>query len=278
MMSRQVRLLHLSDIHCGRPYVEQHVEAAFAVAKSMPIDAIVVSGDLTQRARKHEFLQARAILGRLEKIAPTLVIPGNHDAQWWNAPFGIGNRANVHERWRTFVQQETDPTLTVPGATIVGLNSAPGIMPWTLTLNPRDLRVKGGLTRDQLENARERMSATPAGDLRVLVVHHNVLRGNLSNRWGMARPERTLDAIAAMQPHVVCTGHDHEERLETVSRNGTQFLVATANTLSSRMRGRRASSFNVIEWDGQGIRATAWLFDESSKHFHAGDFEHILLG
>ena len=278
MIPGQVRLLHLSDIHCGRPFVEQHMEAAFAVAKSMPFDAIVLSGDLTQRARKHEFLQARAILGRLEKIAPTLVIPGNHDVQWWKSPFGIGDRSSVHERWRTFVQQETDPTLAVPGAKIVGMNSAAGTMPWTLTFYPRDWRVKGGVTRQQLENAQERMASTPDGHLRVLVVHHNVLRGRLSNRWGLARPNRTLDAIAAMQPHIVCTGHDHEERLEVVSRGGTQFMVATANTLSSRMRGKRASSFNVIEWDGKALRATAWLFDEQSKHFHAGDFEHIVLG
>ena len=273
----QVRLLHLSDIHCGRPFVEQHMEAAIAVAKSMHFDAIVVSGDLTQRARKHEFLQARAIIGRLERIAPTLIIPGNHDAQWWNAPFGIGNRDNVHERWRSYVQQETEPALTVPGATIVGVNSAAGIMPWTLTWNPRDLRVKGGLRREQLDHARERLSAAPQGDLRVLVVHHNVLRGRLSNRWGLARPHRVLDAIAEMRPHVVCTGHDHEERIEIVERNGSKFLVATANTLSSRMRGKRASSFNVIEWEEGALRATAWLFDEPSKHFHAGEEVRILL-
>jgi 3',5'-cyclic AMP phosphodiesterase CpdA len=238
----------------------------------MQFDGIVVSGDLSQRARIAEFREARAILDRLEAIAPTLVVPGNHDSQWWTAPFGLGDRSRVHERWRRFIQEETEPTLTVRGATIVGVNSAAGIMPWTLTWNPRDLRVKGGLTDEQLEHAHRRLAAVPSGTLRVLVVHHNVVRGRLSNRWGLARPEKVLDAIAAMRPHVVCTGHDHEERLEIVERKGARFLACTANTLSSRMRGKRASSFNVIEFDGSELRTTAWLYVDTTKEFKAGDY------
>lgn len=270
MSERQVRLLHLSDIHCGRPFVEEHVEAAFVVAHSTSFDAIIVSGDLSQRAREREFREARAILDRLRDIAPLLVVPGNHDAQWWRAPFGIGSHDAVHERWRHYIQHELEPTLHVAGATIVGVNSAPGIMPWTTTWNPRDLRVKGGLTDEQLANATRRFAVAANGDLRVLVVHHNVIRGRLSGRWGMARPHRVLDAIAAMKAHVVCTGHDHEERIEVIERNGRQFLVSTANTLSSRMRGRRASSFNVIEANHAGVRVTPWLFDEPSQAFREG--------
>jgi 3',5'-cyclic AMP phosphodiesterase CpdA len=271
MTARLVRLLHLSDIHCGRPYVEEHVEAAFLVATSMPFDAVIVSGDLSQRAREREFREARGILDRLQQVAPVLTVPGNHDAQWWRAPFGLGDRESVHERWRTLIQPELEPVLRVPGASVVGLNSAAGIMPWTLTWNPRDLRVKGGLTDDQLAHAQARLGESASGDLRVLVVHHNIVRGRLSNRWGLARPHRTLDAIAQMSPHVVCTGHDHEERVEIVERHGHRWILSTANTLSSRMRGRRASSFNIIESDGTTVRVKAWLFDDRVGRFIAGE-------
>ena len=267
MNAAPVRLLHLSDIHCGRPFVEEHVEAAFEVATAMAFNAIIVSGDLSQRAREREFRQARGILDRLHAIAPLLVVPGNHDAQWWLAPFGIGARERVHERYRKHILTELEPTLRVPGASIVGINSAPGIMPWTLTGNPRDLRVKGGLTDTQLQHAAERLAATPAGDLRVLVVHHNIVRGRLSNRWGLARPYQVLDAIAAMHVDVVCTGHDHEERVEVVQRKDTQWLLSTANTLSSRMRGRRASSFNIVDFDGTNVTVTPWLYDDTSRRF-----------
>ncbi len=271
MIQQQVKLLHLSDIHCGRPYTERHVEAAIAVAQSREFNAIIVSGDFSQRARAKEFKKARIIIDRLNAIAPVLVVPGNHDAQWWRSPFGFGDPASVNERYREFIQQELEPELRVPGATIVGVNSAPGVMPWTLTWNPRDLRVKGGLTDAQLYGAKQRLAAAPVGDLRVLVVHHNVVRGRLSNRWGMAQPQRILDGIADMKAHIVCSGHDHEERIEIIERRGRKFMVSTSNTLSSRMRGHRPSAFNTISFCNGELSAKSWTFDSESSSFVEGD-------
>jgi predicted phosphodiesterase len=80
----------------------------------------------------------------------------------------------------------------------------------------------------------------------------------LSNRWGLKQPHRVLDAIAAMPVDVVCTGHDHEERVELV---GGRVLVSAANTLSSRMRGKRPSALNVIEMTSEHVTVQAWGFD-----------------
>ena len=264
MTDALVRVLHISDIHCGRPFVAEHVAAAEALAKKARLDAIVVSGDFAQRARVSEFRKARAILGRLESVAPTLVVPGNHDTAWWRAPFGVGDASRIHEHYKQYIREDLEPTLRLPGLSIVGLTSAGGMLPRTLTLYPRDWRVKGGLTKAQLEDARVRLAASPAGDVRVLVVHHNVVRGRISNRWGLARPVRTLDAIAAMSPHVVCSGHDHEERVELVARPTGQFIVSTTGTLSSRMRKHRPSSLTVIEANATTVTATAWVYQGDS--------------
>ena len=268
MTDALVRVLHISDIHCGRPFVPEHVAAAESLAGAERLDAIVVSGDFAQRARVSEFRQAREILVRLQAIAPTLVVPGNHDTAWWRAPFGIGDASRLHEHYREYISEDLEPTLRLPGLSIVGMNSAGGMLPRTLTWYPRDWRVKGGVTDAQLQDARARIAASPAGDVRVLVVHHNVVRGRISNRWGLARPVRTLDAIAAMSPHVVCSGHDHEERVELITRPTGRFIVSTANTLSNRMRQRRASSFNVIEADSSTVTVTAWVFQDG--RFSAG--------
>lgn len=258
-----VRLLHVSDIHCGRPFVAAHVEAALAVARGDRWDAIVISGDVSQRARVPEFEAARVVIDRFRAIAPTLVVPGNHDAAWWHAPFGWGDFARVHARYRQYIEPDLAPTVTVPGVTLVGLNSAWGTNPESLTWYPRDWRVKGGLTAAQLADADRRLGSAPRGDLRVLVVHHNVVRGRLSNRWGLKQPVRTLDAIAALPVDVVCTGHDHEERVEMVERPTGRFLVSAANTLSNRMRGHRPSALNVIEADLAQVRVTVWPFTSS---------------
>lgn len=258
--SARLRVLHLSDIHCGHPFVAEQMAAAEAVATSAHFDAIVVSGDFSQRARVHEFEQAHAILSRLRAVAPVCVVPGNHDTAWWHAPFGLGDVSRLHARYRQFICDDLEPTVRIPGLSIVGLNSAAGMFSQALTWYPRDWRVKGGLTDAQLVRARERLAQSAATDLRLLVVHHNVVRGRLSHRWGLARPQTTLDAIAAAAPHVVCTGHDHEERIEVVQRSTGRFLVSGANTLSSRMRGHRPSALNVIEADATTVSATAWVY------------------
>ena len=259
-----MRVLHISDIHCGHPFVAEHVAAAETLASANAFDAIVISGDMSQRARVHEFERAGEILNRFRAIAPTLVVPGNHDTAWWHAPFGVGDATRLHERYRKFICSDLQPTLRVRGLSVVGLNSAQGTLPPTLTWYPRDWRVKGGLTHAQLNDARARLRASPAGDLRVLVVHHNVVRGRLSRRWGLARPYVTLDAIAGMQPHVVCSGHDHEERVEIIERDSGRFIVSTANTLSNRMRRHRPSSLNVIEAGATTVTVTAWIFQNGT--------------
>lgn len=256
-----IRILHVSDIHCGYPFVPAHVEAALAVARAHPWNAIVISGDFSQRARIHEFARAREILTQFREVAPVITVPGNHDAAWWHAPFGYGDFSRVHARYREYICADTEPTLSVPGVTLVGLNSAWGTNPESLTWYPRDWRVKGGLTDPQLRSAHTRLAAAPAGDLRLLVVHHNVLRGHLSKRWGLKQPHRVLDALAAMPVDVVCTGHDHEERLDLIAE---RVVVSAANTLSSRMRGRRPSALNVIEASDTTVTARAWTFADGA--------------
>lgn len=270
MTKESVRLLHISDIHCGVPFVPHHVEGARALATSMRFDAIAISGDLSQRSRSHEFRAARKILDELREIAPLLVVSGNHDASWWYAPFGVGLRSRVHARWRRYIQPELEPTLQVPGLALIGLNSAPGAMPWAVTANPRDWSVKGGLTAAQIESARARIALTSPTDLRVLVTHHNVVRGRLSNRWGMANPERTLDALAGLRADVICTGHDHEERIERVERGPHALVVSGANTLSNRVRGHRASALNVIDADATSVAVTVWTYDTDARAFAVG--------
>lgn len=258
------RVLHVSDIHCGFPFVADHVAAALDVAAASRFDAIVVSGDFSQRARVKEFERARGILDQFRAIAPTLEVPGNHDTAWWHAPFGWGDAQRLHEGYKQYINPVLEPVMRVPGVTMVGLNSASGMLPQAVTWYPRDWRVKGGLTASQFEWAGQALAASPPGDLRLLVVHHNVVRGHLSHRWGLKQPEIALDRIAGMSVDVVCTGHDHEERTEVVQRRTGRFLVSAANTLSSRSRKRRPSALNVIEATATQVTVRAWGYHQGA--------------
>src|SRR4051812_33860250 len=74
-------LAHLSDIHFGT------VDPALAEAVRVQLtelqpDLTVISGDLTQRARRSQFQEAKAFLDALP--GKKLVVPGNHDVPLWN--------------------------------------------------------------------------------------------------------------------------------------------------------------------------------------------------
>lgn len=255
-----MRVLHVSDIHCGHPFVAEHIAAALDVAAASRFDAIVISGDFSQRARTREFERAREIRNQFSAIAPTLEVPGNHDTAWWHAPFGWGNAERLHEGYKRHINPVLEPVMRLSGLSIVGLNSASGMLPQAVTWYPRDWRVRGGLTADQFAWAARELAASPPDDLRLLVVHHNVVRGRLSNRWGLKQPNAALDRIAAMRVDVVCTGHDHEECAEVVQRAAGRFLVSGANTLSSRSRKPRPSALNVIEATPTEVTVRAWGF------------------
>jgi 3',5'-cyclic AMP phosphodiesterase CpdA len=263
------RLLHVSDLHFGHPSVPAQIEALEAIIAREPFDAIVVSGDLTQRQRLREYSRARKFLLYAKDRAPVLTVPGNHDIAWWLAPLGVGSRKAMYGRYRRFVGTELEPVLSLPGLTIVGLNSAQGLQAFTVTARPRDLSVVGAVLPEQWERAHGVFANAPAGDLRVLVIHHNLLRGRLSDRWGLVNRASGIDEAAATGADVVLCGHDHEARVESVSGAGRRFVVSNANTLSDRMRGGLPSALNVIEADASEVCVALWSWKGELSTFTA---------
>lgn len=248
-----MRILHASDLHFGRHSIGAQVAALERFIAAEPLDAIIVSGDLSQRTRRREFERASAFIRKCEAAAPTLVVPGNHDCAWWSGILGIGGEYAMFERYREYVRSELEPKLQVPGATIVGLNSAHGIQSWTLTRRPRDLSVVGAVRGRQWERARLAFALAPASDLRVLVLHHNLLPGNMSRRWGLASRKLGVVDAALTGARVVCCGHDHEQDAREVKVADRYMVVSTAGTLTDRARGSLPGSWNLIEADQKRI-------------------------
>jgi len=74
-------IVHLSDLHFGRVHPQVIAPMVEAIRQVAP-DLVAVSGDLTQRARARQFMEARAFLDRLPM--PQIVVPGNHDVPLHN--------------------------------------------------------------------------------------------------------------------------------------------------------------------------------------------------
>lgn len=74
-------IVHLSDLHFGRVDYGLVDPLIDAIREIRP-DLVAVSGDLTQRARTAQFIEARRFLDALPK--PLIAVPGNHDVPLYN--------------------------------------------------------------------------------------------------------------------------------------------------------------------------------------------------
>jgi 3',5'-cyclic AMP phosphodiesterase CpdA len=241
-----ISLLHVSDLHFGKPSVPEQIAAIERMIQADKFDVVAVSGDISQRARPREFTRGAEFLRDAAKVSKTIIVPGNHDVKWWRDPLGLGSAAAAYANYREYIQPELQPVLHVPGATFVGLNTSHGVQRHTLTWNPRDIGVVGDLYRSQIERARTTFAESPAHDARVIVMHHNPLKGELSRRHGLVHTRRALGAFADLHVDLVLCGHDHQEAIHYVEHTKKGTVVSTAGTVSNRSRGRRPSSLNVI--------------------------------
>ena len=97
-----ITLAHLSDLHFGTEDWAMAARLLDDIAKLRP-RLTVVSGDLTQRARRRQFAAARAYLDRL---GPLLVVPGNHDIPLYDVTRRV---LSPMGRYRSMVTDELNP-------------------------------------------------------------------------------------------------------------------------------------------------------------------------
>ena len=263
-------ILHVSDLHFGRPAVPAQIDAIEAAIRERRFDVVAISGDLSQRARAGEFQRARVFLRDAERVSRTIVVPGNHDVMWWKAPLGIGDDEALFASYRQYIADDLEPVLRVPGATLVGLNTSQGVLPQTLTWNVRDISIIGHLRRAQIERARREFEASPREDARVIVMHHNPVKGELSQRHGLKNTPKILGAFAEIGVDVVLCGHDHQEAVHYVEHTRKGTVISTAGTVSNRSRGGRPSSMNVIDVGPHQIEITTHVWSAERSDFVPG--------
>jgi 3',5'-cyclic AMP phosphodiesterase CpdA len=266
----KVSVFHVSDLHFGRPAVPQQIDAIESFISEQKFDVVAISGDLTQRARSGEFQRARAFIRDAQRVSRTVVVPGNHDVKWWKAPLGIGDAARMTENYRQYIDPDLEPVLRVAGVTFVGINTAQGVTRRTLTWNMRDISIIGDVRRSQIEEARAAFTKSPEGDARVIVMHHNPVRGELSQRHGLKNTKKILGAFAELGVDVVLCGHDHQEAIHYVEHTKKGTVISTAGTVSNRSRGGRPSSVNVILLSSRQIEVSTSVWSDKLRTFVPG--------
>ncbi len=265
-----VSVCHVSDLHFGRPAVPEQIDAIERLIQERKFDVVAISGDLTQRARSGEFQRARAFIRDAQRVSRTIVVPGNHDVKWWRAPLEIGNHKALFGNYRKYIDEDLEPVLRIRGATFLGLLTAHGVSRHTLTWNLRDIGVIGALHKSQIERAAKEFEQSPEDDWRIIVMHHNPVMGELSQRHGLRNTPRVLGAFADLGVHLVLCGHDHQEAVHYIEHTKRGTVISTAGTVSNRSRGGRPSSINVITLRTAKIFVSTLIWSKDAGAFVDG--------
>ena len=249
-------VLQISDPHFGTEQAPV-VNALAALAQQQKPDLIVLSGDITQRARPAQFAAARAFVDGLG--IPVLAIPGNHDIPlfdlWtrWRRPYSHYSAA---------FGSDLEPVHASADLMVVCVNT-------TRAWRHKDGEVSG-LQIDRV--ARTLAGALPA-QLRVVVVHQpvgvtraedvpNLLRGHATalQKWSTAGAD------------LVMGGHIHLPYvMELHGLARPMWAVQAGTAVSSRVRQEAPNSVNLLRW-GAGVspgRCTIeqWDFSASQQAF-----------
>ncbi|ETX14332.1 phospodiesterase [Roseivivax halodurans JCM 10272] len=229
-------MVHLSDLHFGRDRPEL-LQPLIDEVNGAGADLVVVSGDLTQRARHEQFRSARAFLDRL--TAPVLAIPGNHDTPLDNLAVRL---LRPWGRFRKHISRDLEPSHEGEGYLVAGMNTA----------DPQAWQ-RGRLRWRSLVRAGDRMKAAHAsGRLGVLAMHHPPEHMPEDEKSRMRGADPALSALSAQGADIVLCGHLHVWRAMPFRATAGLLLVQAGTGLSTRVRGE-PNDLNILRIEGRKV-------------------------
>lgn len=233
-MADSTLLFHLSDIHFGLEHNRALDWVAAEVAARKPA-AVLITGDLTMRARSREFAAAKQWILSLD--APVTVEVGNHDLPYFNLLERFFAPYAKFKGMESVVERELD----LAGLAVIPLKT-------TVRMQPRLNWSKGWVSRRALDKCLAALDALPAGKRALVTVHHPLVevgtRGTAMTHGGT----RALAELARRGVLAVLSGHVHDPfDLVRETANGPVRMIG-AGTLSQRIRST-PQSFNELRYE-----------------------------
>jgi 3',5'-cyclic AMP phosphodiesterase CpdA len=261
------KIFHISDVHFGPPHLPRVSQGVLEFVDRHRPDLVVLSGDLTQRAKPEQFRQAREFVDRIP--APTIVVPGNHDVPLYRvwerifSPFG---------GYRRYFSPELEPIYRDDELLVVGINTAFG---WTI----KDGRIR---LRRLLEVA-ELFEKEPDAKFKVVVAHHHLIPPpNFGSQRVLGNAYEAIDLFSRVGVDLILSGHLHQAYIG----NSEEFypkgrppvvILHSGTTTSSRGRGgeREKNTCNWIRVDDRSMIVSHYRwhhelerFAEHSRHWY----------
>lgn len=260
-------IYHISDVHFGPPHLPALASGVLELIERRRPDLVVISGDLTQRAKPRQFEQARAFVERIP--VPTLTVPGNHDVPLYRVwerffdPYGA---------YKRHFSTELEPLFRDEELLVVGINTAHG---WTF----KDGRV--GLGR--LREVGELLAQAPAELFKVVVAHHHIIPPPwFGQQRVMTNAREAMDLFTSLGVDLILSGHLHQAFIgnsEEFYPKGRPPVVVLHSGTTTSNRGRAGErDKNTCNWIEVGPQSMVvshhrwepdWQrFAEHSRHWY----------
>ncbi|MCX7513546.1 metallophosphoesterase family protein [Frateuria hangzhouensis] len=247
-------LLHMSDSHFGTERAPVLAALRRLVQASRPA-LVVLSGDLTQRARVAQFAAAHDFVQSLQ--VPFLAIPGNHDIPL----FDLGKRLLApYARYRRAFGEQLEPAWQSADWLVLGVNTT------------RWWRHKQGeVSPAQIERVSASLRLATPMQLRVVVVHQPMAVTRESDVGNLLRGHaQAARAWSDAGAQLVLGGHIHLPYVRPLPDPPDRplWVVQAGTAVSHRVRGDVPNSVNLLR------RATAdactverWDYDPALDAF-----------
>jgi 3',5'-cyclic AMP phosphodiesterase CpdA len=253
-------IAHISDIHFGRIDYAVVKKLKESISAQNP-SVVVVSGDLTQRARSAQFIEARTFLDTLPK--PQIVVPGNHDISLHNL---FARFVRPLDKYRKYITDDLEPFHSDEELAVLGVNTA------------RSLTIKDGrINEGQIEKIRHRMCSLGDHVLKVIVTHHPFdLPEGSKERDIVGRAGLVMERISDCGADLFLAGHMHQSHIGTTATRyktdkGRSALVVQAGTATSTRGRGEANSYNLIEFEHPRLTVKRFECVRSDKGFFEAD-------
>ena len=256
----QYTLMHVSDLHAGRPFNPNLAVQLVDQAHALHPDLLIVSGDFVQRADfQSQWRTIQALLRALPK--PLLLVPGNHDVPLFHIFQRLFRPLDIYKRE---ISPDINPVCVRPGLAVVGGNSAHGLTIESGYVNAAQRKIMAQLFAQQ-----------PADTCRVAVLHHHLISpAGHHSRKPIRNTQQLLDMLEEAQVDLLLCGHLHRSYVGTTLdlrsslKHGT--IICQSGTTTSR-RGKGAeqgkNSYNLIHIVDRTIRIEQHMYLADRKRF-----------
>lgn len=236
-----MKIWQISDLHFGY-HNQQIIDDFCALVEKESPDVVLITGDITHRAKSKQYCMARKFIDSLP--CKVVTIPGNHDIplyKFWK------RLVSPYKNYKKFINIDIETSYEDDEIRILGLSSVSQYSP-----------KKGKIHQDQLVKIKQFFCNAKASKLKILMFHHNISQIEKLHKE-MASSHELIEVAESVGVDLICTGHLHYSKLLNLDN---QPIIAHVGSLSCNRINDQNNSFFKFDYDNRQIKVTNMIYND----------------